>query len=63
MMDVALCKCGVDMCEHDGKTHNFDAAGTRHRCCRQIQGFLCARPMYHEDEGVPCGPLTGEKLW
>jgi len=66
-MNVALCKCGVDCTEHgefDGEfTHEFDAAGTKHECGKKIRGFLCARPRYHEDEGVPCGPLTGEKLW
>lgn len=48
--------------------HRFDASGTRHRCMEQIHveghGFyLCPRPRYHLDEGVPCGPLTGRKLW
>ena len=60
---IALCKCGVDMAEHDDVEHDFDAAGTRHVCGKKVSGFLCARPKYHEDEGVSCGPLTGSKLW
>lgn len=64
-MNVALCKCGVDMCDHDDADadHEFDAAGTKYECASPVQGFLCARPRYHEQEGVPCGPLTGKKLW
>lgn len=64
MSNIALCKCGVDMTEHDiVEDHDFDASGTRHVCGEPIQGFLCARPAYHDDSGVPCGPLTGKKLW
>lgn len=62
-MAIALCKCGVDRGVHGDATHEFDASGTRHVCGQPVQGFLCARPAYHEDENVPCGPLTGEKLW
>lgn len=63
-MNIALCKCGIDMADHhDVEGHEFDAAGTRHQCGAPVQGFLCARPAYHLDKGVPCGPLTGEKLW
>lgn len=52
------------MGDHDDVTnHEFDAAGTRHACMEPVQGFLCARPRYHNDHNVPCGPLTGEKLW
>ena len=61
--DIALCKCGVDMTEHDGVDHEFDAAGTRHRCGEPVDGFLCAMPAYHREHGVECGRLTGEKLW
>lgn len=48
--------------------HRFDAAGTRHRCDELIsvtdtEVWVCPRPRYHKDEGVPCGPLTGKKLW
>lgn len=63
MAALALCKCGVDMTEHDDVGHAFDAAGTRHSCGASVQGFHCPRPKYHDEEGVPCGPLTGEKLW
>lgn len=64
MYAIALCKCGVDMGDHDGiSDHAFDASGTRHTCGAPVQGFLCARPAYHHEYGVPCGPLTGEKLW
>jgi hypothetical protein len=69
-MDIALCKCGVDMSEHDNiEDHEFDAAGTRHRCgllvpvYPQGERFACARPAYHDEENVPCGGLTGRKLW
>lgn len=43
--------------------HEFDAAGTRHRCGALVDGWMCPRPAYHEDEAVAHGPLTGEKLW
>lgn len=78
-MNVALCKCGIDMTEHVGVyawddeipegEHAFDASGTKHRCEKFItapltQGiYLCPRPMYHDREDVACGPLTGKKLW
>ena len=62
-MNVALCKCGIDMTEHDDENHVFEGSGTRHRCGALVAGFLCARPWSHDGEGVPCGPLTGEKLW
>lgn len=77
-MNLALCKCGIDMTEHVGvhawddeipeRGHAFDAAGTKYRCegtitIPYIGQFLCARPAYHTREGVACGPLTGEKLW
>lgn len=82
--NIALCKCGVDMTQHEKSVscgvdvdweefrlldplyrfgHSFDAAGTKYRCEKFIKGYLCPRPMYHKDEGVPCGPLTGKKLW
>lgn len=61
---IALCKCGVDCGDHDKiEDHDFDASGTRHPCGEAVQGFLCARPVYHDEHNVPCGPLTGEKLW
>lgn len=65
---IALCKCGVDMGDHgdagdEGFDHDFDASGTRYACGEPINGYLCARPAYHLEKGVPCGPLTGEKLW
>jgi len=68
MTDLALCKCGVDMTEHDDITdHEFDASGTRHRCEKFVTAFghqfLCGRPMYHDEHDVPCGGLTGRKLW
>ena len=76
MNNIALCKCGVDMIDHPDADpfdpfpsdepvlgHHFDAAGTRHRCLEFIDGYLCPRPKYHHDEGIPCGPLTGDKLW
>ena len=70
MSDVALCKCGIDMAEHDDVNahglvtdHDFDAAGTRHRCGEAVNGYLCPRPRYHDESNVPCGPLTGKKLW
>lgn len=75
-MNLALCKCGVDMTQHVGVQeweeipegdHAFDAAGTKHRCEELIATaggvYLCPRPMYHDRESLPCGPLTGEKLW
>jgi hypothetical protein len=63
-MNIALCKCGVDMGDHGSDLdHEFDASGTRHTCGAPVQGFHCARPGYHEEENVPCGPLTGDKLW
>lgn len=77
-MNVALCKCGVDMSQHDGVFdwddeipdggHAFDAAGTKYPCEEYIEvaglgTFMCPRPMYHNQEGVGCGPLTGEKFW
>jgi len=63
-MNVALCKCGVDMTDHDAvDSHEFDAAGTRHRCESVVDGYLCPRPAYHEQSGVGHGPLTGAKLW
>lgn len=65
-MNVALCKCGVDITDHyrvADEDHEFDAAGTRHRCTESVDGYLCPRPAYHQDENVPCGPLTGHKLW
>ncbi len=55
--------------------HVFDAAGTKYRCGEKIEMLLylhdgpyrsiyfCPRPAYHKQEGVECGPLTGEKLW
>lgn len=63
--------CGVDFdVEHFESLdemyrfgHVFDAAGTKYRCGEFIRGYLCPRPRYHQDEGVPCGPLTGKKLW
>ena len=61
-MEIALCKCGVDMTVHP-RGHEFDAAGTRHRCGALVDGWMCPRPAYHEDEAVAHGPLTGEKLW
>ncbi len=80
-MNVALCKCGVDMSEHVGVDpydidddpipeggHAFDAAGTKYRCEEFVvvnwekHIYLCPRPAYHLQEGVKCGPLTGEKL-
>lgn len=74
-MDIALCRCGVDMTQHlDVEPwgnhylgfplgHAFEAAGTRHRCENLIAGYICPRPKYHQQEGVVCGPLTGQKLW
>jgi len=63
-MSIALCKCGVDVTDHDAvEDHEFDAAGTRHVCGAPVDGYLCPRPAYHPEEGVPCGPLTGTKLW
>ena len=64
-MDIALCKCGIDMSDHEDEElgHEFDAAGTRYRCGEPINGYLCPRPAYHRDYGVPHGPLTGAKLW
>jgi hypothetical protein len=76
-MNIALCKCGIDMSEHphmdpwpdyptepipEGE-HAFDAAGTRHRCEELVDGWMCPRPAYHKEHGVPCGPLTGDRLW
>lgn len=55
--------------------HYFEAAETKHRCeklinytfehgmLRSVVQFLCPRPEQHFDHDVPCGPLTGEKLW
>ena len=71
---IALCKCGLDMVDHDYidldepireiKGCRFEAAGTRHRCEElMFNGYMCPRPRFHEDHGVPHGPLTGEKLW
>lgn len=51
-MNVALCKCGVDTTDHyrvADEDHEFDAAGTRHRCTEQVDGYLCPRPAYHQD--------------
>lgn len=75
-MSIALCKCGLDMIEHDleGDINGnpvgcaFEASGTKYRCeaMIHIQGhgtFLCPRPRYHEDHHVTCGPLLGRKLW
>lgn len=76
-MTIALCKCGVDMSVHPGddpwddyptetlpeSEHQFDAAGTRHRCGNLVNGWMCARPAYHDEHNVPCGPLTGDRLW
>jgi hypothetical protein len=68
-MNIALCKCGIDMSEHDEYGHAFDASGTKYRCEELIKVYggggvyLCPRPAYHLDEGVDHGPLTGEKLW
>ena len=64
-MDIALCRCGVDMTEHDDVDgHEFVAAGTRHRCgVLTPEGWLCPRPAYHLEENVGHGPLTGEVLW
>jgi hypothetical protein len=62
-MSIALCKCGIDTCDHDEVDHEFDAAGTRYPCTAPVGGYLCPRPSYHDEKGVPCGPLTGEKLW
>ena len=84
-MSIALCKCEIDMSQHEDMevwgelpegTHLFEAAGTRHRCEEMIEFsttdwpggatkifFTCPRPAYHKDEGVECGPLTGNKLW
>ena len=63
MSNVALCKCGTDMTDHDDLGHDFDAAGTRYRCGGLVGGYQCARPAYHDEHDVPCGPITGEKLW
>jgi hypothetical protein len=76
---IALCKCGVDMVDHprlepwgdyptetlNDEEHDFDAAGTKHRCEEWLPslGAFCPRPRYHQNEAVECGPLTGEKLW
>lgn len=67
---IALCKCGLDMTEHDIDDDGgyvvgceFEAAGTKYPCEERVNGYLCPRPRYHEQEGVPHGPLTGEKLW
>lgn len=75
---IALCKCGVDMMEHDDIDHAFDASGTKHRCDNLVETeagschicgaegyayFYCPRPAYHDEHNVECGPLTGEKLW
>lgn len=69
---IALCKCGIDMSEHDDSKHSFDAAGTKYPCDKLMSNddcptcgakSYCPRPAYHDEEGVPCGPLTGEKLW
>lgn len=45
--------------------HRFDAAGTKHRCEKWVpdMGAFCPQPRNHVEEGTPCGPLTGEKLW
>lgn len=68
VQNIALCKCGADMMSHDDEDedHTFDAAGTRHRCgdpIIELGRVLCPRPAYHQRENVPCGPLTGKKLW
>jgi hypothetical protein len=67
---LALCKCGRDLTDHDldgcyGDVIDcvFDAAGTKYHCAEPVDGYLCPRPRYHKEEGVPCGPLTGKKLW
>lgn len=75
-MNLALCKCGTDMTQHDIEgdeneypfDHPFDAAGTKYRCEELIhvtpkEQYLCARPAYHKDKGVLCGPINGKKLW
>lgn len=75
-MNLALCKCGIDMTEHVGLDawdeipegeHAWDASGTKYRCEQlvTVDGgvYLCPRPAYHDREGVGCGPLTGKKLW
>lgn len=63
-MDVALCRCGVDLSDHDEVTeHAFEAAGTRHRCEEFVDGYLCPRPRYHQRYQVLCGPLLGPRLW
>lgn len=47
--------------------HAWDGSGTKHRCEELVETdegtWLCPRPAYHKDHGVPCGPLTGLKLW
>lgn len=83
-MQIALCKCGVDMSVHPAlwddeedtnADHEFDASGTKYRCEELIlvnytgpvggtgDMYLCPRPAYHKDHGVPCGPINGKKLW
>lgn len=67
-MNVALCKCGVDMTKHDDvDSHEFDASGTRHRCGETLsvdgKQYSCPMPYHHDEHGVDCGGLTGEKLW
>ncbi len=50
-----------------GLNHTFDPSGARYRCENNTEQnghlVICLRPMYHEEEGVPCGHLTGNKLW
>lgn len=63
-MNVALCKCGVDVTDHDDvDDHPFDPSGTRYPCGARINSYLCPRPANHDEENVPCGPLIGLKLW
>ena len=61
---IALCKCGVDMVDHDDVSdHQFDASGTKHPCGAVVNGYHCPLPYHHAEHGVPCGPITGKKLW
>lgn len=58
---------GYPTYREQGHDHPFSASGTKYRCEEMVETdegyYLCPRPRYHEEEGVPCGPLTGEKLW
>lgn len=61
-MSIALCKCGVDIVEHDKIykdngaplqpfRHEFEASGTRHRC-EKIYGVTVKLQVTPDDEVV-----------